>query len=693
MIDESILKSNFLGRDGFRWWIGQVPPSSSQGSQVNGGGWGNRCKVRILGYHPYSEAELPNEDLPWAQVMIPTTAGTGAANYATNTKLQQGDVVFGFFLDGDNAQIPVIIGCFGRTDQVASADYQVPFAPFTGYNDNIKRPSGTLKAEESNQQNAGSQKSPRSVSPSTAAKIAEQSPAKEEEISYYGGIGQKIVFANTCEDTSIKGIVAEVTNLLEKVQSAANVFLDLPNEIGRSVEKITGLANGIVGQMFYKLFNGLVDPLKQGLDLLYKAVFAKVLAATGNPAIAHAAGVAAQTAMVPPVKVLEQTIPCVAAQVVNGLSGVVRDILNSVIDNVKNFVSCAGEQFVGAFANSIIQSITAGLSSAISGVSKILQFVGGFDIGAFLRNGIDTLAGIAGFFNCNQSRAKCSGAVNEWTIGSSGNDTGNEQDKFTKILNSMNVASAISAGADSLSGWDIFNTGTTIADTPASAIGGCYTGDPSVCGPPQVRIFGGGGSGAFATAVLGSFVRSVPGLDETVTSASTTASIIGIRVDDPGANYRYPPFVEIVDNCNQGYGAVARSVINEQGQLTAIYLVSEGENYPIGSPDTTNTDVAIAGAGDNNNYVVTGVVVVSPGGGYLPNDRAIDNLGNGYQLRVSESDGRIIAAFPINSNVVTSLPDISIISDEGRGAVLRPLVGIASTSPQGEVVQVIDCIT
>ena len=70
MIEASLLKSNFLGRDGFRWWIGQVPPESAHGNQINKGGWGNRFKVRIMGYHPYDITELPDEDLPWAQVLI-----------------------------------------------------------------------------------------------------------------------------------------------------------------------------------------------------------------------------------------------------------------------------------------------------------------------------------------------------------------------------------------------------------------------------------------------------------------------------------------------------------------------------------------------------------------------------------------------------------------------------------------------
>ena len=95
-------------------------------------------KVRILGYHPYSVVELPNKDLPWAQCLLSTTAGSGARNQATSVKVAPGDTVFGFFLDGDNAQVPVIIGLFGRTNQVPSNEFLSPFVPFTGKTDRIK---------------------------------------------------------------------------------------------------------------------------------------------------------------------------------------------------------------------------------------------------------------------------------------------------------------------------------------------------------------------------------------------------------------------------------------------------------------------------------------------------------------------------------------------------------------------------
>ena len=79
MIENNLIQSNFLGRDGFKWWVGQVAPEEVQASQIDGGGWGNRFKVRILGYHPDDEIELKNEELPWAQVLVSPEAGSGAA--------------------------------------------------------------------------------------------------------------------------------------------------------------------------------------------------------------------------------------------------------------------------------------------------------------------------------------------------------------------------------------------------------------------------------------------------------------------------------------------------------------------------------------------------------------------------------------------------------------------------------------
>ena len=86
MIENNLLKTNFLGKDGFRWWIGQVAPEAAQASQLNqiGNTWGCRMKVRIYGYHPADTTELADEDLPWAQVLLSPQGGSGCLLYTSD---------------------------------------------------------------------------------------------------------------------------------------------------------------------------------------------------------------------------------------------------------------------------------------------------------------------------------------------------------------------------------------------------------------------------------------------------------------------------------------------------------------------------------------------------------------------------------------------------------------------------------
>lgn len=91
---------NFLGRDGFVWWIGIV-------EDINDPLKLGRCKVRIFGYHsPKSKNDIPTDDLPWATAIHPLNTpnlyGTPKVGY----------FVLGFFLDSDSAQEPAILGYF-----------------------------------------------------------------------------------------------------------------------------------------------------------------------------------------------------------------------------------------------------------------------------------------------------------------------------------------------------------------------------------------------------------------------------------------------------------------------------------------------------------------------------------------------------------------------------------------------------
>ena len=109
MIENLLLKSNFLGKDGFRWWIGQIPPAKTWALQWSKKpkAWGNRVKVRIMGYHPPNTTELADEDLPWATVLLPTNHGSGKGGTKKNIAVTQGDVVIGFFLDGELSLIHI----------------------------------------------------------------------------------------------------------------------------------------------------------------------------------------------------------------------------------------------------------------------------------------------------------------------------------------------------------------------------------------------------------------------------------------------------------------------------------------------------------------------------------------------------------------------------------------------------------
>jgi len=95
--------------DDIRWFIGVVvnatPPPTLQG----------RVKVRIHGIHNPSTGEIQESDLPWAQVLIPTTEG-GISGIGAVPGILPGASVFGYFLDGFSSQLPIILGSFPRIE-------------------------------------------------------------------------------------------------------------------------------------------------------------------------------------------------------------------------------------------------------------------------------------------------------------------------------------------------------------------------------------------------------------------------------------------------------------------------------------------------------------------------------------------------------------------------------------------------
>ena len=122
MSEKGLAESGILGTS-FNWWIGQIADDSSWRENVicapfenkdENKGWARRYKVRILGIHDQGETKIPSDKLPWAQVMYPVTAGGFLAGSGQTPNLRQGNMVFGFFMDGQQMQVPIIMGVLGN---------------------------------------------------------------------------------------------------------------------------------------------------------------------------------------------------------------------------------------------------------------------------------------------------------------------------------------------------------------------------------------------------------------------------------------------------------------------------------------------------------------------------------------------------------------------------------------------------
>ena len=85
------------------WWTGVVEDRDDPEKL-------GRCRVRIFGYHTDDITILPTKDLPWAIPIQPITSAAASGVGTTPIGIVTGSWVVGWFLDGDEAQHPVMMG-------------------------------------------------------------------------------------------------------------------------------------------------------------------------------------------------------------------------------------------------------------------------------------------------------------------------------------------------------------------------------------------------------------------------------------------------------------------------------------------------------------------------------------------------------------------------------------------------------
>lgn len=129
---------NLYDNGGFYWWMGVV-------EDRNDPLFLGRCRVRIMGYHNPSKAELPTVDLPWAYPMQPITSAAMTGIGQAPVGPVEGTTVMGFFRDGDDCQEPVMMGTVGGIPQ---DDYYRTLPADRGFVDpNKKYPLQELRNE------------------------------------------------------------------------------------------------------------------------------------------------------------------------------------------------------------------------------------------------------------------------------------------------------------------------------------------------------------------------------------------------------------------------------------------------------------------------------------------------------------------------------------------------------------------
>ena len=222
--------TNFVGRDPMQWWIGQVTDpkkgewEKSREKQTGKDGkevYSHRVRVRIVGYHG-NDSDLPDKDLPMAHVLMPPgESSTGGRGRTMN--YQGGEVVVGFFLDGADAQQPVIFGTLFRQtfvkDKLKSNKFnafkQTEFTPYTP--PDVKAKVGKDKAVEKSPYDWGF----KTFAQLAGGKVINASSAATKEINVDTNI--KLDNVTACEDNEISNITNALKNFTKEMNSYQDV--------------------------------------------------------------------------------------------------------------------------------------------------------------------------------------------------------------------------------------------------------------------------------------------------------------------------------------------------------------------------------------------------------------------------------------------------------------------------------------
>jgi hypothetical protein len=526
-------------------------------------GWGQRIKVRIFGRDPADKEDLPDDLLKMAKISNSPNAGSGGGGNKQSHQLVQGDLVWGFYEDGVDQQIPVIMGVYGHSSQTAlyPGDPKEGFDPRTFYkgksgDKTVTRLHQTVGGKPREQNDDPNQTSAANIDKAIDENI--KSPIKSP--CEKGGEDAKaiqVVLQNIL-------LLSQYAKLAQK-SAAGNQGYSLaasPDFMTNEIKKGSKIIVGFLKDLLAKARGVAVSEINKSLE-------------TGVPLLFPNAREVAKKG----IEKTTDTISCLFNKLIGSLFDLVEGLLKDLVNKYVVGPICAVEDFLAKIIDNIVGQIAEGLESAFDTMNSL--FGGALDVvsGALdLISGIfDAIANILEFFTCDEEK-NCP-VYDGWSLGSG----------------SLAVPSISGSLAEKLK-----------SKSSGGGGGNCPTeGIP--CGPPSVSFSGGGGTGATGNAVV----------------SAVSGAIMGIDITNPGKNYTSSPKVSISDGCGNGAGAVAKANIGSLSDLFDGLLDGNGSSLTQGNAGYTApqgvTDVEMVDVGfnylraPNGSVGGGGVTIADPG--------------------------------------------------------------------------------
>ena len=748
MLEQGLIKTHFLGKDGFIWWIGQVVdqskwignlPTTPTDTTEEHKGFDFRYKVRIMGYHTGSPEDLPDDQLPWANIMYPVTAGTSGGAVHT-PQLRQGNFVYGFFLDGEDAQMPIIMGVIGYNQYTALLK-DIPegggFAPFSGYtvDDTVPRNAlgttqedGTAVSEDVDASKTNNEE----VMESPLSLVGRKDGANKEQYENRSTV-REVATISKCEPAPVVGIQRKMKNMLADVKRIQKTANDWETKVSTKIDNI----EEEIAKVKYNAIKGISSDVKRITAEIQKNALKKV-----NDALSDTYNEVFPTELPQlkeKVEAANDELSCLFRNIMKNLTGMVGGFLNQIIDRFITTPLCAVENFIGSLLGKISGLIDTAIDSVMGPIKGLLAGMG------VASSALDDVMGFAtdalSFLSCDED-PRCS-EVKEWNP-INGPEISATLDLFSIVNKAKEAASLVQNAVEGVT-----NIGDTLSDIAKNAdfsdalSDSCNVG-PVFCGPPTVEFIGGGGSGAAGNVIV---------------SALTT--VLGVDIITPGGGYIGPPRLKFIDSCNKGKGATGRAVV-ENGEVVQVIIDDTGIDY-LPAPDnsqggdgytwaesdettirrsdgtydtpykpgsvievfdgdevtsdgkveiitekktitaqppsdvTKDSPFPSTGTGDYPVVLeIEGINIIDPGFGYDPNDEVV--VGNGAELKIkTDALGSVIGVDVLNGGSgFNEDPDLYIKSDKGYNAKIMPIfkpirLEDIAEAPSG-VIQVIDCV-